>query len=69
MVGKPYTKEELREFDRITNMLSSPRQMVRLDARLTLVPAFVEKHGKEKCDAMFEVLKARDAKKEKGRGR
>lgn len=55
----PYTDAELRQFDMLTNRLSSPNQLTRLDARFQM-PKFIAKHGKEKCDAMFEVLKRRD---------
>lgn len=62
---KPYTPALLRKFDRLTAKLSSPRQMDRIDARVVEVPAFVEKHGKDVCDAMFEELQRRDAKKKR----
>lgn len=55
-----YTRAQLEAFDRITQNLSSRDQLVRIRARVSEVPAFVKKHGKEKCDAMFEVLKERD---------
>lgn len=55
-----YTKEELAEFNRLTNKLSSLNQMHRIEARLDM-PKFVEKHGKEKCDAMFVELQRKDA--------
>lgn len=55
-----YTAKELKEFDRITDELSSRDQMARISARIA-IKKFVEAHGKEKCDAMFEELKKRDA--------
>jgi hypothetical protein len=57
---KPYTAAELRQFDRLTAMLSSQRQMDRIHARVTAVPAFVKKHGEAKCKTMYEELKRRD---------
>ena len=57
---KPYTAAELRQFDKLTTMLSSQRQMDRIHARVSAVPAFVKKHGEAKCKAMFEELKRRD---------
>lgn len=56
----PYTAAELRQFDKLTTMLSSQRQMDRIHARVSAVPAFVKKHGETKCKAMFEELKRRD---------
>lgn len=63
MAKKPlYTQNELRRFDLLTAKLSSLDQMVRINARFD-VSAFIKEHGEEKCDAMFAVLKKRDAKK------
>lgn len=59
-----YTKEELREFDRITDRLSGRSQLDRIDARFDL-KRFIEKHGKEKCDEMFQELTRRDRAGEK----
>lgn len=58
---KHYTAAELSEFDGITADMSSQDQMTRISARLA-IKKFVEKHGKEKCDAMFEELEKRDAR-------
>jgi hypothetical protein len=58
---KPYTTAELKQFDRLTNKLSSQDQMARINARVD-IKKFIEEHGKEKCDAMFDVLKRRDAR-------
>jgi hypothetical protein len=54
-----YSKKLLAEFDRLTSRLSSLNQLERIEARLEM-PRFVEKHGKEVCDAMFAVLTKRD---------
>jgi hypothetical protein len=50
-----YTKKELAEFRRLVRKAESQRQMDRIEARLEQ-PKFIEKHGREKCDAMFEEL-------------
>jgi hypothetical protein len=63
-----YTAEELRKFDSLTLRLSSRDQVARIEARFD-VQKFEKEHGKAKCEAMFAVLKARDAKQEKARGR
>ena len=55
-----WTDAELAEFDEITIGLSSIRQMERISSRLA-IKDFEARHGREKCQAMFEVLKARDA--------
>ena len=62
MSDKPYTDAELRRFDLLTLKLSSPNQLHRIEARMT-IKKYIEEHGKEKCDAMFEVLKRRDRKR------
>jgi hypothetical protein len=51
-----YTEADLREFRRLVLMTESRNQMSRINARFEM-PKFIEKHGKEKCDAMFEILK------------
>ena len=56
-----YTKEELDEFDMLTSANSSPHQVERIMARLDL-RKFVAEHGKDKCDAMFAEIQARDRK-------
>jgi len=58
-MGEKFSKGLLREFDLLTAKLSSPNQLHRIEAR-TAIPKFVEKHGKEVCDAMFAVLQKRD---------
>ena len=50
-----WTPEELAEFDLLTWMVSSRDQTDRIRGRLDM-DKFVEKHGKEKCDAMFAHL-------------
>lgn len=62
MADKLYTESELKQFDRLTQKLHSRDQLTRIDGRLK-VDAFVREHGKEKCDAMFAVLKRRDKRK------
>jgi hypothetical protein len=52
-----YTDEELKEFRRLVQMGESSRQMDRIESRLE-IPRFIEKVGRQKCDEMFEVLKA-----------
>lgn len=51
-----YTDRDLNEFRWLVELCESIRQMDRIKGRLDM-RKFVEKHGKEKCDAMFEVLK------------
>lgn len=46
-----WTPEELAEFDKLTEMMSSQLQMYRINARIDM-HKFVKEHGKEKCDAM-----------------
>lgn len=51
-----YTEEELNEFRELVELGESSHQMDRIHSRLDM-PKFIERVGKEKCDAMFEVLK------------
>lgn len=51
-----YTEEELDEFRNLVEMGESCHQMDRINSRLEM-PKFIERVGREKCDAMFEVLK------------
>lgn len=51
-----YTKEELDEFRTRVEQCESCHQMDRIHGRLDM-SKFVERVGKDKCDAMFEVLK------------
>lgn len=57
-----WTPEELDQFDELVDMNSSRHQMDRISGRLGM-HSFIAKHGKEKCDAMWEVLQQRDALK------
>lgn len=50
-----WTAEELKEFERLCTLASSPNQVHRIKSR-TRMPKFIEQHGKEKCDAMFAHL-------------
>ena len=52
-----YTAEELDEFRDLVEAGESQNQLERIRSRLDL-PKFVERAGREKCNAMFEVLKA-----------
>lgn len=49
-------------FDLLTAKLSSRDQLTRISARMD-IKTFVAEHGEDKCNAMFEVLKKRDARK------
>lgn len=57
-----YTKAELRKFDRLTLLQSSPDQLTRIQARFA-VKVFLATHGKAKCDAMFAALTAKGKKR------
>lgn len=59
---QPYSPALLKQFDRLTLKLSNPRQAARVEARLQM-KRFVAEHGQATCEAMFEVLKRRDAKR------
>lgn len=52
-----YTTDELDEFRDLVEAGESQNQLERIRSRLAL-PKFVERVGREKCEAMFEVLKA-----------
>lgn len=52
-----WTPEELAEFDRLTWDVSSLDQLTRISGRLAMMK-FVEKHGKDKCDAMWKVVQS-----------
>lgn len=56
---KPYTDAELKRFDRLTQKLTSRNPPTRIEAGATLIK-LIAKHGREKCAAMFAVLKQRD---------
>jgi hypothetical protein len=61
---KLYTDVELRAFDVLTKRLSSPVGHERIMARISCAK-FEREHGEEKCKAMFEVLKNRDARNQR----
>ena len=52
-----WTEEELKEFDGLVEMKSSRNQLDRIHARMYM-PKFIEKHGKQKCDAMWNFLES-----------
>lgn len=52
-----YTEEELDEFRDLVEAGESSIQIERIRSRLDM-PKFIERVGRDKCDAMFEVLKA-----------
>lgn len=57
-----WTPEELRAFDHLIDLVGSRNQLSRIAGRLKMT-AFVNQHGKDKCDAMFAFLQERDAAK------
>lgn len=59
-MGVGFTAAEFKQFDVLTLGCSSQNQMTRINSRLKL-KAFMEKHGKEKCDAMWVKVQAKDA--------
>lgn len=50
-----WTKEEIQQFDNLVELTSSRNQVKRIEARLDMT-AFIEKHTKPKCDAMWAHL-------------
>lgn len=58
---KTWTANELLEFERLVDLAGSRNQMDRITSRVEM-PAFIEKHGKPKCDSMWAHLKDRDGK-------
>jgi hypothetical protein len=50
-----WTRDEV-EFDRLIALCESPIQMIRIEGRLDM-KKFTDKHGKEKCDQMWERIK------------
>lgn len=50
-----YTEKEYKEFSRLVRMAESQDQMDRINARLEQ-PKFIQEHGTEKCDVMYERL-------------
>ena len=59
MAKKLYTNKQLDEFRRLVEMGESLHQMDRIESRLEM-RKFVERVGRDVCDAMFEVLKKED---------
>jgi hypothetical protein len=57
-----WTPEELAEFDKLVDEVSSRNQAIRSSARMRQ-NRFVNEHGTEKCDAMWAHLQARDERK------
>ena len=51
-----YSPHELNEFRRLVEFGESIRQTDRIQSRLDM-PRFIERVGRAKCEAMFEVLK------------
>ena len=51
-----YTQKELDEFTILVDKTGSLNQLNRIEARIEM-PRFIKKVGREKCDAMFEVIK------------
>lgn len=58
-----YSRRTFNEFDRLTALCDSPRQMDRIEGRLAL-RHFIAKHGRDVCDAMYEELKKKDQENE-----
>lgn len=56
-----WTDAELVEFDDLVDAVSSRHQVERISGRLDM-KKFIEKHGQEKCDAMWTHLQKRDGK-------
>lgn len=64
----PFTKEELDEFRALVEDGESHSQMRRINSRLKM-PDFIKQVGKEKCDAMFEILKLEFIRSPTNRGK
>lgn len=64
MTKKLFNKAEIHKFNRLVEMNSSPHQLTRIQGRLGLSKMAAEL-GKEKCDAIWAELQARDATKKK----
>lgn len=52
-----FTKEELKEFRDLVEAAESRLQLERIRSRMEM-PKFIDRVGRDKCDAMFEVLNA-----------
>lgn len=61
MRAPTWTPEELAEFDRLTEDCASKSRGVRVIGHINM-RAFIEKHGKEKCDAMWAHILAAEGK-------
>jgi len=59
-----WTKEEITEFDRLIEDVSSQNQLSRISGRFGMQD-FVNRHGKEKCDAMWLHLESGGSKDDK----
>ena len=57
-----YSKEELDEFRELVEAGESRQQLERIRSRLNM-PKFIERVGRDKCEVMFEALKAEYAKR------
>lgn len=55
-MGIKYTKQELDEFRWLVLQGESSNQMDRIHSRMDM-PKFIERIGRDKCDAMYEELK------------
>lgn len=56
-----YTTEAMAEFRDLVEAGESRDQLERIRSRVSM-PRFIAKVGRERCDAMFEILKAEDGK-------
>lgn len=61
-----FTAAEMRLFDDLTAKACSQSQIDRITARMGLT-RFLKQHGREKCDHMLAVVKAKDKAKMEGR--
>jgi len=59
-----WTKEEITEFDRLVDDVSSSNQLSRISGRFAMKD-FIKTHGKEKCYAMFAHLESGGKKEAK----
>lgn len=61
MSKQAWLKSEIKEFDRLIDKSESRDQAERVSGRFEL-RAFIAKHGKEKCDAMWAYMEANGGK-------
>jgi hypothetical protein len=59
-----WSKEEITEFDRLIDDVSSQNQLSRISCGFAMQD-FVNCHGKEKCDAMWIHLESGGPKEDK----